>query len=129
MENRLERYGIGQGEPDSWRDGGALLKANGRALFTPGDSLVKALPGAQVFPGFRPQDEKDEGRTSFAGYVDLETKLAAPWLVNVAARAEHFSDFGSAVTGKVATRYELGAQFSLRGAASPSLSRHLPQLR
>ncbi|MBU6366338.1 MAG: TonB-dependent receptor [Gemmatimonadetes bacterium] len=117
-EQRLERYGIGQGEPDSWRDGGGLLKANGRALFSPQDSLVRALPGAQVFPGFRPQDEKAEGRTAFAGYVDLETKPAAAWLVNVAARAERFSDFGSAVTGKAATRLELGSRWSVRGAAS-----------
>ncbi|MBY0490907.1 MAG: TonB-dependent receptor [Gemmatimonadaceae bacterium] len=117
-ENRIERYGIGQGEPDSWRDGGGLLKANGRSLFTPGDSLVRALPGAQVFPGFRPQDEKDEGRTAFAGYVDLETKLTPTWLVNVAARGEHFSDFGSAIIGKLASRYELGTTWSLRGAVS-----------
>jgi iron complex outermembrane recepter protein len=117
-ENRLERYGIGQGEPDSWRDGGGLLRANGRSLLTPGDSLVRALPGSQVFPGFRPQDEKDEGRTAFAGYVDLETKLTGAWLVNVAARGENFSDFGSAAIGKVATRYELGGRWSLRGAAS-----------
>ncbi|MES2524608.1 MAG: TonB-dependent receptor [Gemmatimonadota bacterium] len=117
-EHRWEKYGIGQGEPDSWRDGGALLKANGRALFTPGDSLLRGQPGAQVFPGFRPQDEVSESRTAVAGYIDLETKPVARWLIGVAGRAENFSDFGSAVTGKVASRFELSSQFSVRGAAS-----------
>jgi iron complex outermembrane receptor protein len=128
-ENRIERYGIGQGEPDSWRDGGALLKANGRALFTPADSLLRGQPGAQVFAGFRPQDEKDEGRTSVAAYVDLETKLTSAWLVNMAARAENFSDAGSATIGKIASRYEIASKWSLRGAAStgfraPSLAQN-----
>ncbi len=117
-ENRIETYGIGQGEPDSWRDGQGVLKANGRALFTPGDSLLRGQPGAQVFPGFRPQDEVDESRTSVAGYIDLETKLTSRWLVDVAGRAENFSDFGSAVIGKVASRFELSDRWSVRGAFS-----------
>ncbi|HYW31018.1 MAG TPA: TonB-dependent receptor [Gemmatimonas sp.] len=117
-EHRWEQYGIGQGEPDSWRDGGAQLKANGRALITPGDSLLRGQPGAQVFPGFRPQDEVSETRTAVAGYVDLELKPVERWLIGVAGRAENFSDFGSAVTGKVASRLELSKQFSVRGALS-----------
>ncbi len=60
----------------------------------------------------------DEGRTSVAGYVDLEAKLSARWLVDVAGRAEKFSDFGSAVIGKVASRFELSDRWSVRGAAS-----------
>ena len=118
VENRIETYGIGQGEPDSWRDGSGLLKANGRALFTPGDSLLRGQPGAQVFPGFRPQDEVNETRTSVAGYIDLEAKFTPRWLVDVAGRAENFSDFGSAVIGKVATRIELSDRWSVRGAGS-----------
>ena len=117
-EQRFEQYGIGQGEPDSWRDGNGQLKANGRALFSPGDSLLRGSPGAQVFPGFRPQDEKSESRTSVAGYVDLEMKPVERWLIGVAGRAENFSDFGSAVTGKVASRVELTSTFSARGALS-----------
>ena len=115
-ENRMETYGIGQGEPDSWRDGQAVLKANGRALFTPGDSLLRGQPGAQVFPGFRPQDEVNKTRSSVAAYVDLETKFTPRWLVSAAGRGENFSDFGSAIIGKIATRYQLADSWSLRGA-------------
>jgi len=117
-ESRIETYGIGQGEPDSWRDGGGLLKANGRSLFTPGDSLLRGQPGAQVFPGFRPQDEVDKTRNSIAGYIDLETKFTNKWLVGVAGRAERYSDFGSTVIGKATSRFELSRTWSVRGAAS-----------
>lgn len=115
-EHRYERYGIGQGEPYSYLDGGALVRDNGRSTFTLGDSLLRASPGAQVFPGFRPQDARTVSRTAVAGYLDLETKPTARWLVSAAARAENFSDFGSAVIGKVATRVELTSAFALRGS-------------
>ena len=117
-EQRLEQYGIGQGDNDSWRDGGIQLKNNGRAMFTPGDSLLRGQPGAQVFPGFRPPDERAESRTAVAGYLDLEVKPTARWLVGAAGRAERFSDFGSAVTGKLTSRLELTSEWSVRGAAS-----------
>jgi iron complex outermembrane receptor protein len=115
-EHRYERYGIGQGEPYSHLDGGALVRDNGRSVLSLGDSLLRAAPGAQVFPGFRPQDERLATRTAVAAYVDLETKFTARWLVSAAGRAENFSDFGSAVIGKVATRFELSKAVAVRGS-------------
>src|SRR5690606_27039601 len=46
LEARRESYSITAGEPDSYRYGGVLLP-NG----------MQTQPGAQVFPGFRPQNE------------------------------------------------------------------------
>jgi iron complex outermembrane receptor protein len=115
-EHRYERYGIAAGEPYSWIDGGALVRDNGRSTFTLADSLLRAAPGAQVFPGFRPQDARLETRTAVAAYVDLETKPTARWLVSAAGRAERFSDFGAAVTAKLATRLELDRAWAVRGS-------------
>jgi iron complex outermembrane recepter protein len=109
-EFRLDRYSIRAGEPDSYRDGGV------RVLDGPSTGAQGAL-GAQVFPGFRPADEVSESRNNFAGYLDLETRLVPRLLVNVAGRAEHFSDFGSTADGKVAARLELVEGIALRAAA------------
>jgi iron complex outermembrane receptor protein len=74
--------------------------------------------GSQVFPGFRPSDEKNVSRSNISAYVDLETELVQNWSVSAAARFENYSDFGSLVTGKFATRYEFIQGFALRGAVA-----------
>ena len=61
-EARFENYVITAGEPDSWRDGGSLNQ------FGTG----RAVPGAQVFPGFRPSNELDKWRHNLAAYLDVE---------------------------------------------------------
>src|SRR5207237_7770156 len=70
------------------------------------------------FPGFTPSDTSDRHRTNFGAYLDAETELSTHVLADVAGRFEHYSDFGSRVTGKVALRYQPSKQFTLRGAAS-----------
>ncbi|MDD8018107.1 MAG: TonB-dependent receptor, partial [Bacteroidota bacterium] len=87
------------------------------ASYAFGDSTKKAK-GAQVFPGFAPADAKDKSRTNVGAYIDLEHKLSNLWLVSVAGRAENYSDFGSTVTGKFSTRYDVAYGFAVRGAAS-----------
>ncbi|HEV7714954.1 MAG TPA: TonB-dependent receptor plug domain-containing protein, partial [Steroidobacteraceae bacterium] len=94
IEARREGYSIFAGEPASYINGGVLL-ANG----TPTPS------GAQVFPGFRPSNEVDEHRTAVGAYIDLEANLTEKLLGSVAVRGEHYSDFGSNVSGKISGRY------------------------
>ncbi|MCS3633365.1 iron complex outermembrane receptor protein [Salinibacter ruber] len=74
-------------------------------------------PGAQVFPGFRPEQEVDETRTNIGTYVDLQADLIDPLQVNIAGRFENYSDFGSTVNGKVALRFEPVSQLAFRGTA------------
>src|SRR2546422_6270423 len=83
-------------------------------------SLHDALPisYSQVFPGFRPADESKSNRTNAAAYADLETNLTPSFLANVAGRFEHYSDFGSLFTGKVAFRLQPSRQFTIRAAGS-----------
>ncbi|MFZ4122572.1 MAG: TonB-dependent receptor plug domain-containing protein [Caulobacterales bacterium] len=115
IEARRESYAISAGEPDSYRNGGALL-SNG----TPTAS------GAQVFPGFRPSNVTDQDRTSIGVYADLEANLTDNLLASVAVRGESYSDFGETVTGKLAVRYDFTDNFALRasiqnGFRAPSL--------
>jgi iron complex outermembrane receptor protein len=105
LEARREHYAITAGEPDSWRNGGVLLP-NGRP----------SAPGAQVFPGFRPENAVSEHRTAVGAYVDLEADLTERLLGSVALRAEDYSDFGGNLSGKLAARYDFTESFALRGS-------------
>ncbi|MBA2260071.1 MAG: TonB-dependent receptor, partial [Acidobacteria bacterium] len=106
-EIRREQYEITAGEPDSYIGGGVPDRA-GRL----------APPGAQVFPGFRPANEVDESRSSVAGYVDVEGDVLAWLRLGVAARTEHYSDFGNTVDGKVTVRVQPDPRFVARGSFS-----------
>lgn len=104
VEARRQTYEIFAGEPDSYRNGGVLL--NGAP--TPS--------GSQVFPGFRPENERDEDRTAVGIYLDLEANLTDALLVSGAVRGESYSDFGEALTGKLAARYDFNDYFAVRGS-------------
>ncbi len=101
-EFRIENYQIKEGQPES---------------YLRGDSTSKAV-GAQVFPGFSPTNKQDAKRSNFGVYADLEHKLTEVWQINAAGRFENYSDFGSTITGKVATKYDIVYGFAVRGAVS-----------
>jgi outer membrane cobalamin receptor len=52
------------------------------------------------------------------GYADLEADLNDRFLLNLATRYEHYSDFGGNLAGKMAIRYKLFNKLSLRGSLS-----------
>jgi len=108
-EFRRDGYGIGEGEPDSYRDGGV------RVLDGPNAGALGA-PGAQVFPGFRPTDTIDVRRNNVAGYVDLEAQVVPKVLLGIAGRVEHYNDFGSTTDGRITARIEPIPGFAVRGA-------------
>jgi len=108
---RRERYKIEAGELASYVDGRDTTQFGK-------DPDNPAVPGSQGFPGFTPSDTSDNHRTNFGAYVDAETELSPQVLADVAGRFEHYSDFGSRMTGKLALRYQPSKQFTLRGAAS-----------
>ena len=104
-ELRREMYEITAGEPDSYQSGGVPNRAGGVAAI-----------GAQVFPGFRPTNEVDESRGSVAGYVDVEGDVLAWLRLGLAARTEHYSDFGNTLDGKLTVRVQPDPRFVLRGS-------------
>ena len=118
-EYRADKYTIVAGEPDSWRNGGAtVIDVNGVVTTRPG------APGAQVFPGFKADsggkkgDEGSHSRNNAAFYVDVSSDLTNRLLVDLAARYENYSDFGSTTTGKVSTRFQIAEGLAFRGSAS-----------
>jgi iron complex outermembrane receptor protein len=115
-ELRGENYQLWAGEPDSYRYGGAVLASG-----TP------AAAGAQVFPGYTPDNAVDSGRHSLGAFVDLESKLTEKLLASFAVRGEHYSDFGGNVTGKLALRYDFSPAFALRGSVQNGFRAPSPQ--
>jgi iron complex outermembrane receptor protein len=102
VEARREGYSIEAGEAASYDRG----------------PIVGAPAGAQGFPGFQPANELDKHRTAYSAYAYLEARLTRQFLASIAVRGEHYSDFGSAVTGKVAARFDFTGSFALRGNVS-----------
>ncbi len=89
------------------------------ASFVDGDGpLINTPPGAQVFPGFKPDDAGKHSRDSHALYVDAEANLTEKLSAGVAARYEDYSDFGSTTSGKLSARYAFTDAVALRGSVS-----------
>jgi iron complex outermembrane receptor protein len=124
-EFRFENYQQNQGEEASWanymrRTGGQVDIINGTPTSVRLADNTTGIPagGSQVFPGFRPDNTMDENRTSGAIYADLEIEPSKRFLMDVAARYENYSDFGGNLSGKIAARYRVSDDVSLRGSAS-----------
>lgn len=107
-EYRLENYQILEGEEASHANYDHALDFFGRSY----------PPGSQGFPGFRPENALSGYRNSAAAYLDLEADITSKFLLTGALRFESYSDFGSTLNFKVASRYKLSDSFNLRGAVS-----------
>ena len=119
-EARRESYRIERGDPNSYAVGTETI------LDGPNQGRP-AAPFAQVFPGFRPEDEVDTTRSNYGVYAEVEATPWSPLLISLAARAEDYTDFGSTTDGKIAARLEIGPGVAIRGAAqtgyrAPSLA-------
>ncbi|NOZ41787.1 MAG: TonB-dependent receptor [Alphaproteobacteria bacterium] len=113
-EWRRENYQIIAGDPVSYANGGQLNYTCPGCKANP----VAYLPGFQVFKGFSPDNAVDKNRNNLAFYTDVEVKPSPDLLMNVAVRYEDYSDFGSRINAKFATRYQLDHIFALRGSIS-----------
>lgn len=120
-EFRYEEFGIIKGEEASY----AMYDINGNIVTsdTPEGLLVtnplsdEVRPGgSQGFPGY--SQEFNKNRNNFAAYVDTELDITKAWMISVAGRFENYSDFGSTLNGKFATRYAITPQFAFRGSVS-----------
>lgn len=103
-EYRREKYDIVAGEPGSYIDADGI-GFGGNA-------------GSQGFPGFFPSDATNRSRNSQALYLDWEASLTPSLTVDAAIRREHYSDFGSSTTAKLAGSFRASKEVLLRGAAS-----------
>ena len=94
--------------------GGVFTAATGVCSFPGRQGAV----GQQGFPGIPASAATDANRHSFAGYVELDSEVTDALTITAAGRYEHFSDFGDTLNGKLAARFEIAPQFSLRGSVS-----------
>jgi len=117
-EYRVETYEIVAGEEPSY----AQYTADGQVITlasqTPSLDFFggKRPGGSQVFPGFSPANELSRGRSSVAGYFDLEADVTDSFLLSGALRYEDYSDFGSTLNVKVTTRVKVGENLNIRAA-------------
>ena len=120
-EHRHENFKLEAGDIYSYTDGGvAVLDGPNR-----GTRLV-GLGGSQALPGFRPSDAVDASRNAVSAYLGASAQVTKAWLVDVAGRYEHYSDFGDTFTGRVSTRYDFGKLLGVRGTVSNGF--HAPAL-
>ena len=119
-EFRRDHFAIVEGEANSYSGAtsGKTVFAAPATIGGPSSVTALALPGSQVFPGYQKSDAIDRSRTNVGLYGDIEGELFNRLLVDVAARYENYSDFGSKLTGKIASRLRIIDAFSLRGAVS-----------
>ncbi len=127
-------WGVGAGPLNlaigsEWRQEGYQIEAGDPVSYTYGrtdNPTIKILDqtggvaaiGTQGFPGYSPREAVDETRNNAAFYVDAESQLSKKFLAGLAGRYEHYSDFGSTVTGKLSMRFNFSEDFALRGTIS-----------
>jgi iron complex outermembrane recepter protein len=132
VEYRAERFKIRPGDFESYAVGPyfrasfastAGLCAGQSGVFNAGTGTCSfpgraAAAGMQGFPGIPQSSYTNAKRDSYAAYVELDTDIVDGLTTTVAGRFEHYSDFGSTVTGKFAARFEVAPGFALRGSVS-----------
>ncbi|MGZ5928733.1 MAG: TonB-dependent receptor plug domain-containing protein [Rhizomicrobium sp.] len=85
---------------------------------TSGDPASYYKEGAQSFPGFPPSGAGIHSRKNYAGYIDLALAPIEALQLDVAGRAEHYTDFGDAQIGKITARYDFNPMIAVRGTLS-----------
>lgn len=70
----------------------------------------------QCFSGFGPKDERNAFRTTMAAYLDTELEITRKLLLAAALRVENYSDFGGVTIGKIAARYNVTPNLTIRGS-------------
>ena len=124
-EFKYENYQQKAGEEASWanymrRTNGTVDIYNGTPTSVKLANGSTGIPagGSQVFPGFRPDNSINRSRTSVAVYGDLEIEPSKGLLLDGALRYENYTDFGGNLSGKLAARYKIDKNVSIRGSVS-----------
>jgi iron complex outermembrane receptor protein len=83
-----------------------------------GDPASRYKEGSQSYPGFSLTDAGSHNRNNKSVYIDVAGSPVANLKLDVAARYEKYSDFGSAKVGKLTGRYDFTPAVALRGTIS-----------
>jgi iron complex outermembrane receptor protein len=74
--------------------------------------------GSSGFKGIGVNDSGEFDRDNYAVYLDVEQDVSENLFLQYALRYEDFSDFGSTVNWKIASRYTINETTAIRGAIS-----------
>ena len=74
--------------------------------------------GSQGFPGYSPDNEVNRDRSNFSIYADTELDFSEKLMLGSALRYEYYSDFGSTLNYKLASRLKINNNFNMRGSFS-----------
>ncbi|KAF2508490.1 TonB-dependent receptor [Flavobacterium zhairuonense] len=121
-EFRVEQFEIFAGEEGSY----ATYDTNGNVITDPTTQSPPIDPisgeprpgGSQGFPGYSPLNTVNKSRTNFSLYTDAELDVTEAWMVSGAVRFENYSDFGSTINGKLASRLKITDHINARGSIS-----------
>lgn len=83
-----------------------------------GEENSRIGAGSSGFKGFESSDAGDFSRSNYGLYAELEQEASEQLLLQYALRFEDFSDFGTTVNGKIAGRYKIAPDVTLRAATS-----------
>ena len=100
---RVDKYQLSKGDDNSYKVG-PFATSNGK---TPGTNGIGAVS---------PTDEANETRTNLGIYADIEADITERFLLTGALRFENYSDFGSNLSGKIASRLKITDNIALRGS-------------
>ncbi|MFT5520828.1 MAG: iron complex outermembrane receptor protein [Enterobacterales bacterium] len=101
FEWREETYTTIAGEPGSYQNAAGMESG-----------------GVSGMKGITASDAGEFSRDNYAVYTDIEHDVSNDLFMQYALRYEDFSDFGSTVNWKIASRYSINDETALRGAIS-----------
>ncbi len=131
VEYRKDNYRVEAGEPASYIT--AILRDDqGNPILDPdtGQPQPTGAGGSQSFPGFQASNAISSNRDALGIYSEIDTNLTDAWNIIAALRYENYSDFGSKLSWKLATRYEVNSILAFRatvntGFKAPSLAQQV----
>jgi iron complex outermembrane recepter protein len=117
-EWRDERFETIIGEEASWKAGDyAFQNVNGSNTYNDGTTLLPNLSiGAHGFAGFSPQQAGLWGRSNIALYTEFEADITDAFTASAAFRYEDFESFGDTSNYKIAGRYRISDDVTLRAS-------------
>lgn len=122
---RVETYQINAGEEGSYRNYGNVNVIDTLSDGTPFSNnfnqtnIFYGRPGgAQVFPGFQPDNQLKQSRGNLGLYWDSEFQFTPDFFIDVAFRYENYTDFGNTFNWKVAGRLAATDKIAIRAAIS-----------
>jgi iron complex outermembrane receptor protein len=84
----------------------------------PGDAASQYKEGGQSFPGYSNAVAGSHSRKNYSAYLDFALAPVESVEIDIAGRAEHYSDFGDTQIGKITARWDITPQWAVRGTMS-----------